>query len=507
MTQHDAGNDEQANQTKRPASKAGWVVMLVAGIIFILGSFGPLIGGIALASVSPADQNQYMSTGKVNLNTTSFAITSPSADVGSPDARYLPVVHLLFAAESTDNQPIFVGIARTADVGNYLSNVPHTIVNSIDGYPIDVHYQNVQGTEIPAPPNDQDFWDQSSSGTGLQKISWNLQPGAWTVVIMNADGSPGVHADAAAGANSPVLIPIAVALIVLSGVIFIAGLLLVIFGSIGLVRKGPGAQGPGAAGPAGAGAGAGAEPGVQRPPGSATGSHSAFASTYPANLTGTLSPNLSRGLWLVKWILAFPHWVILFFLWIAFIVATIIAGFAILFTGRYPRELFDFNVGVLRWSWRVAYYSYSVLGTDEYPPFTLESTNYPADFTVEYPEHLINGLVLVKWWLLAIPHLAIVAVFVGGSLYGGGWFFGSWRGQDNGGGVSLLGILVIVAGAILLFTGRYQRPLFDLVMGINRWVFRVLAYTSLMRDEYPPFRLDQGGYEAAPPPGRAVVVG
>ena len=79
---------------------------------------------------------------------------------------------------------------------------------------------------------------------------------------------------------------------------------------------------------------------------------------------------LNRWLPLVKWLLAIPHFVILWFLWIAAIVCVVIAWFAILFTGRYPRGLFDFVVGVYRWSLRVEVYAF-LLTTDRYPPFSL----------------------------------------------------------------------------------------------------------------------------------------
>ena len=122
------------------------------------------------------------------------------------------------------------------------------------------------------------------------------------------------------------------------------------------------------------------------------------SSPYPLRLEGDLSPWLSRWLWLVKWVLLIPHFVVLFFLWIAFIALSVVALFAILFTGRYPRGIFDFNVGVLRWTWRVGYYSYSALGTDAYPPFTLaDAPEYPARPSVAYPQQLSRGLALIKW--------------------------------------------------------------------------------------------------------------
>jgi hypothetical protein len=209
---------------------------------------------------------------------------------------------------------------------------------------------------------------------------------------------------------------------------------------------------------------------------------------YPVRVEGVIDPRLSRWLWLVKWLLAIPHYIVLAFLWIAFLLVTFYAFFAIVFTCRYPRQLFDFNVGVLRWNWRVGYYSRSVLATDRYPPFTLRDVpEYPARFDVAYPERLSRGLVLVKWWLLAIPHYIVVMFFVSTR---------QWWGWTGG----LIGYLALVAVIVLAATARYPQSIFDFVLGLNRWVLRVTAYAFLMTDEYPPFRLDMGGREPEVPP-------
>jgi Domain of unknown function (DUF4389) len=217
------------------------------------------------------------------------------------------------------------------------------------------------------------------------------------------------------------------------------------------------------------------------------------AAPQPVRLEGRLDPQLSRWLWLVKWLLAIPHFIVLIFLFIAFFLLTIVAFFAILFTERYPRGIFDFNVGVLRWAWRVAYYTYWALGTDRYPPFTLgEVPDYPATLEIDYPERLSRGLVLVKWWLLAIPQYILVAIFLGGGGSGGG----QWDEGYQYGAPGLIFVLVFFAAVALLFTTRYPPGIFDFVMGLNRWVYRVFGYAALMTDRYPPFRLDQGGPES-----------
>jgi hypothetical protein len=196
--------------------------------------------------------------------------------------------------------------------------------------------------------------------------------------------------------------------------------------------------------------------------------------SYPITVKGELSHPPSPALWLIKWLLLIPHYVILAFLWIAYIFVAAIAFFAILFTGRFPRSLFDFNVGVLRWTWRVNFYGYNVLGTDRYPPFSLYSEDYPADIKVEYPESLSRGLVLVKWWLLAIPHYLVVGVLTGG--------FGASR-------AGLATLLALFGAIARMFSGKYPEDLFKTVVGFNRWALRVAAYAGLMTDEYPPFRL------------------
>ncbi len=189
----------------------------------------------------------------------------------------------------------------------------------------------------------------------------------------------------------------------------------------------------------------------------------AAAPGYPLRYDVEYPEELSRWLIFVKWLLVIPHTIILYALGVAAGVIGFIAFFAILFTKRYPRGLFDFVVNVNRWGANAG--AYSGLLRDEYPPFSWEPGQYAVTYEVDYPEELSRWLIFVKW-LLAIPHY-IVLLFLFIAVY-------------------LVYIIVFFA---ILFSKRFPRGLFDFIVGVNRWNYRVGAYTALLRDEYPPFSL------------------
>lgn len=475
-------------EVTRPGTRPVNWVMLVAGVVLTVLGLGLTGAGIALA-VADASQRDgnYAYTDVSELRSPGNAIsTSPltldlgddSTSTGGTGLNDLISVRLR-ATPVVPGQEVFLGIADADSVDTYLRDVPHSVFGR---YPWksgsgwgdsdrDRALRDVPGARTPAPPTEQGFWAQSTHGTGQQTLTVDLQSGNWVVVVMNADGSRPVWVDMQAGAHTELFgVPNPATLI--AGLVgLLAGIPLILVGAAGLGRdvdRGDDPRDASGAGPA--------------------------TGPDPLRLTGHLDPGVSRGLWLVKWLLAIPHFVVLGVLTFAGLIVTVAAGVAILFTGRYPRAWFSFIAGAMRWHWRVGFYSYSALGTDRYPPFALGPADYPADLEVTYPERLSRGLVLVKWWLLAIPQLLIVGIITGS-----GVAFNSARtgdsGTDGSMGFSLLGLLVLIAAVGLLFTGRYLPRLFDLIVGLNRWTYRVATYVLLLRDEYPPFRLDQGPEE------------
>jgi hypothetical protein len=452
--------------------RPGKIVLLVVGVILALVAFGFLVGGGSLvwAYSTQRDAAGYFTTDAETLASRSYAVTSQSIELGAKPGDWFPHGIATVRIEATSSAPIFVGIGPRDAVDQYLRDVAHDVLTDVRVTPFEATYRHVGGSVSPAAPGEQSFWAARASGAGKRTLRWDVESGRWTVVLMNANASPGVDARVAVGARSPVLLPIGLGLLIFGLLLGVGAAAMVIAGSVVAGREA-----------------------------TATVPSERVHGAYPVRLDGRLDPSLSRWLWLVKWFLAIPHFVVLGFLWIAAAVLTVVAWFAILFTGRYPRSIFEFNVGVMRWTWRVTFYALA-LGTDRYPPFTLAIDDaYPADLHVDYPDHLSNWLVLVKSWLLAIPHYLVLALF------GGGFAYTAWHWGDTPSGlvgIGLIGILVIVAAVTLAFTGRYPVSAFDFVTGMYRWIYRVLAYTWLMRDEYPPFRLDMGGRD----PGSTVPI-
>jgi hypothetical protein len=189
------------------------------------------------------------------------------------------------------------------------------------------------------------------------------------------------------------------------------------------------------------------------------------AADYPARFDVEYPERLSRWKIFLKWLFAIPQFIIVYLLQLVAGVMVLVAFFAILFTKKWPRGMFDFMVQIQRWTENVVVYSLT-LQRDEYPPFSGDDGEYPVRFEIDYDENLSRWMIFVKW-LLVIPHL-IVLLFLWIAAY----------------------VVIIIAFFAILFTAKFPRGMFDFVTGVLRWTLRVNAYAHwLMTDKYPPFAL------------------
>jgi hypothetical protein len=455
-----------AASPERHGPPVGRIVLTVVGALLIVISLALGAGGgfLTWAYATQRDSEGFFTSKTHRFETATYAITSENVDLGVEPGNnngrwdFGNLATVRFRVASSTDTPIFIGIAHERDLDRYLASVAHDEIDDVHFRPFRVTYRLQPGGPPSQPPSEQRFWVASAQGAGLERLEWKVQSGRWAVVVMNADGSRGVATDASVGAKSKWVLPLAIGLLSAFAFLLVLGSVLLVLGAVGLGRR------------------------VEEVP---------HPAAHPVALDGRFDAQLSRWLWLVKWILLIPHFIVLAVLWLAFFVVSVVAFFSIVFTARYPRSLFEFNAGVLRWTWRVGFYSFGAFGTDRYPPFTLsDAPDYPAQLAICYPERLSRGLALVKWWLLAIPQYVVVGIIAGGAT------FGTTRtGARYVTPPGLITWLVLVAVVALLFVGRYPRGIKDLVVGLNRWVFRVIVYAALMTDEYPPFRLDQGETE------------
>ncbi|MFB7631505.1 DUF4389 domain-containing protein [Streptomyces sp. NPDC056149] len=219
----------------------------------------------------------------------------------------------------------------------------------------------------------------------------------------------------------------------------------------------------------------------------------------PVRVEAELDEPLSRWLWAVKWLLLAPHHVLLTVLALGFLLATALALPVLLVTGRYPRVLFAFTTGALRWAWRVVFYSYGALATDRYPPFSLGAVpDYPARLHIDRPERLPRGPALLVSRLRALPQLVGLVLF--GLAFRLVWWVGGLSAL-----LALAAVVVLVLtspAAVLLWTGHYPRRQFTTLIAFDRWVLQVLAYAFFLTDACPPLRPETTGRRAGRLRGR-----
>ena len=206
----------------------------------------------------------------------------------------------------------------------------------------------------------------------------------------------------------------------------------------------------------------GAEPNV-RPPHPV-----AFDVVYPERL--------SRLTTFFRLILVIPQLIVVYLLTIPLYILTIIAWFAILFTGRYPKAFFEFNTGITRWLSNVG--AYTALLRDEYPPFSMDAGAYPLTLDIPYPERQSRFRLFVRGITILPNYIVFYFVQIA-------FFFTTF-----------------IAWWAILFTGRYPRGLHTFAVGVHRWQHRQFAYMVLLRDEYPPYSIN-----ADARPGNEVVSG
>ncbi len=201
---------------------AGRVAALVIGVIVLMGAVTLAMFGITLAFADNGfrDDDGFLMSGEATFSTPAYAITSESMEIhaegGGENVPRALLGDARLTAVPNGDAPVFIGLARTSDVREYLAGVGQArVVGFTNAHP---DYRTTTGVSPATAPTDTDIWVAQSSGTGTQSLTWSIENGDWTVVVMNADGSRGVSADLSAGATVPALGWLVSTVLVLAGV-------------------------------------------------------------------------------------------------------------------------------------------------------------------------------------------------------------------------------------------------------------------------------------------------
>jgi hypothetical protein len=218
----------------KSASPRNTAVIVAGGLVGLVAMVAVAAGGTAIwADATQRDSNGYVSTNTHRYASPTRAIATDGVTIGSELPGWVAGKVRL---EASSSKPVFVGIARKSDVDAYLAGTSYASATKLDLDPFKVTYVPHRGTAAPGRPAGQSFWAASATGSGSQALTWKTKSGEWSIVVMNADGSPGVSADVSAGAKIPWALWAGI------GVAVFGALLL--YAAVALIRSGVGPRAP-----------------------------------------------------------------------------------------------------------------------------------------------------------------------------------------------------------------------------------------------------------------------
>jgi hypothetical protein len=228
-------------------SVAGPMTLLVVGILILLVCVAPLLGGIAAAVVNARQGDDgYIRSPVAELSSEGYALTTPAANDradrmdrigrGGPPGD---VISLQARVRTENDGSVFIGVASERDASEYLRGVQHSQLEDLRFSPYSVEYRDIPGHRVPGDPEEQTFWFDSASGTGFQDVEIPARDGDWVIVVMNGDATPNLDVEAQAGIRSSLLMPLAVTLLTIGGLLLLGGVTMIVFGAIGLGRARP----------------------------------------------------------------------------------------------------------------------------------------------------------------------------------------------------------------------------------------------------------------------------
>jgi hypothetical protein len=212
---------------------AGRIAALVIGVLLVLGSLTLLgAGGTALWADRTQRDGGYATTEVHDFSTAGSALATVSTELGSAGIGWLYSPSLLDEVRirvtpTSSGSGLFVGIGPSTEVDRYLAGVNHTVITEF----WDEKVETVAGGQPGSAPGTQDFWVASDTGRGERTLEWDPTDGSWSVVVMNADGRPGIDVGADLGARLPALPWIALGVLI-AGAVFLAGGGLLIAGAV-----------------------------------------------------------------------------------------------------------------------------------------------------------------------------------------------------------------------------------------------------------------------------------